>query len=119
MFKEPFRNKNEKEHSDQNNRYWGIVLAGGDGTRLNLFIEKLLGYKKPKQYCTFIGTRSMIKHTLDRAQFLIPKDQLFTIVNEDHSIYVEKEIGDMPKETIIVQPYNRETGAGIPAGSKN
>ena len=113
MFKEPFRNKNEIEQSDQNNRYWGIVLAGGDGTRLNLFIEKLLGYKKPKQYCTFIGTRSMIKHTLDRAQFLIPKNQLFTIVNENHSIYVKKEIGDMPNETIIVQPCNRETGAGI------
>lgn len=113
MYKESFSGINEKKHSDQNNRCWGVVLAGGDGNRLKHFIEKLLGYQKPKQYCTIIGTRSMIKHTVDRAQFLIPKAQLFTIVNENHSVYVKEEIGDMPKESIIVQPYNRETSAGI------
>ena len=46
---------------------WSIVLAGGEGERLKPFVQKWLGRHKPKQYCTFIGTRSMFQHTLDRA----------------------------------------------------
>jgi hypothetical protein len=30
-------------------------------------MQQWLGQHKPKQYCTFIGTRSMLQHTWDRA----------------------------------------------------
>src|SRR6266536_1520629 len=53
-------------------RTWSIVLAGGDGERIRPFVEKWLGYHRPKQYCTFVGTRSMFQHTLDRADMLTP-----------------------------------------------
>jgi mannose-1-phosphate guanylyltransferase len=46
---------------------WSVVLAGGEGERLKPFVRELLGYEKPKQYCTFVGTRSMLQHTLDRS----------------------------------------------------
>jgi mannose-1-phosphate guanylyltransferase len=52
-----------------------MVLAGGDGVRTKEFIRRWLGYEKPKQYCTFVGSRSMFQHTLDRAARLLqPKN---------------------------------------------
>ena len=44
-----------------------VVLAGGDGERLRPLTERWLGHHTPKQYCSFVGTRSMLDHTLDRA----------------------------------------------------
>jgi hypothetical protein len=37
---------------------WSIALAGGDGVRTQEFIRHWLGHEKPKQYCTFVGSRS-------------------------------------------------------------
>ncbi len=39
---------------------WSIVLAGGEGERLRPFVERWLGRHRPKQYCAFVGTRSML-----------------------------------------------------------
>lgn len=45
---------------------WSIILAGGNGERLRPMVQSWLGQPRPKQYCTFLGTRSMLEHTLDR-----------------------------------------------------
>ena len=50
----------------------GLVLAGGEGKRLQPFIRSLGKGTLPKQYINFIGTRSMLEHTLDRAERVIP-----------------------------------------------
>ena len=47
------------------NTLWSIILAGGEGERTRPFIQECLGYSKPKQYCTFVGSRSML-HQLYR-----------------------------------------------------
>ncbi len=36
---------------------WGIVLAGGEGKRLQEFIRKRYGVERPKQYSAIIGKR--------------------------------------------------------------
>ena len=92
---------------------WGIVLAGGEGTRLKQLVQKLYGYHRPKQFCTIIGTRSMVRHTLDRVKILIPHEQIITVITRNHLQYAIEEIFDQPADTIIVQPYARETSAGI------
>ena len=68
----------------QSNGLWSIILAGGDGERTRPFIEQWLGYPKPKQYCTFVGTRSMLQHTLDRADRLGAPDKKVTVVDQIH-----------------------------------
>ena len=50
---------------------WSIILAGGNGERLKPMVQRWLGRHKPKQYCTFIGTRSMFEHTLDRSDRIV------------------------------------------------
>ena len=92
---------------------WGIVLAGGDGNRLKNLVKKQYGYNRPKQYCTFIGTRSLIKHTLCRVLTFIPHEHLFTVITKHHYQYAIEEIGDLLLNTTITQPCARETSAGI------
>ena len=50
---------------------WSIILAGGDGVRTKEFIWQMVGCENPKQYCTFVDSRPMFQHTLDRAARLL------------------------------------------------
>ena len=103
----PRTSRVEREH------IWGIVLAGGEGKRLQPFIQASLGCDRPKQYCAFIQNRSMLRHTLLRAERIIPPEHLLTVVIYPHLPYVREELYDRPSETIIVQPYNLDTAPGI------
>ncbi len=92
---------------------WGIVLAGGEGTRLRNYATQIYGYPRPKQYCTFIGTRSMVQHTVDRLALLIPHDRTMMIANTSHSEFINEEFGEDPKIEVVKQPCMRETSAGL------
>lgn len=92
---------------------WGIILAGGEGRRLQPFIRSHLGSGRPKQYCALLGTRSMLRHTIARAERLIPPQRLLTVVTRHHLSYAREELRDRPSSTVIVQPSNRDTGPGI------
>ncbi len=95
------------------NNLWGIVLAGGDGNRLKTFTRSLYGDNRPKQYCAFIGSRSMVQHTIDRAKILIDQDRIMAIVTEKHLHFVREQIKMLPAKNIIVQPLGRETAPAI------
>lgn len=99
--------------SGQNEHFWGIVLAGGEGQRLQRFIRSRYRSDRPKQYCAFTGTRSMLRHTIDRAERVVAPHRLLIVVNHPHLPYAQEELGDRPSETVIIQPCNRETVAGI------
>jgi len=92
---------------------WGIVLAGGEGKRLQDFIRKRYGVERPKQYSAIIGKRSMLRHTLDRVEKIIPAKQLQIVVNRKHRNYVQEEIKERERKAILVAPENRESAASI------
>ena len=94
-------------------KVWSIVLAGGEGDRLKPLIQSWLGYAKPKQYCTFVGTRSMLQHTLDRADQVVPADQKLTVTARTHwqrgwSRFLQQKSGK-----VLVQPADRGTGTAL------
>lgn len=93
----------------------GIVLAAGEGKRLEPLVRQLRGDSLPKQYVTFIGRRSMLEHTLARAETVIPRDRIFTIVSDEHLNYapVRRQLAGRVSGTVIRQPENKETAAGI------
>ncbi len=101
--------------TDERSVRCGIVLAGGHGRRLRSLITRLRGATLPKQYVNFIGRRSMLEHTFDRVERLIPAERVFTIASRDHLDYPEavRQLANRPTGTVIVQPENKETGPGL------
>ena len=93
----------------------GIILAAGEGKRLQSFIHQFRGDSLPKQYVNFTGTRSMLDQTYLRAESLISKDRLFTVIDPRHLAYPEAyhSLSRRPKGTVVLQPRNKETGPGL------
>lgn len=95
------------------NHRWGLILGGGEGKRLQPFITKLYGVKRAKQFCSIVGTRTMLEHTLHRMKRLIPFRQILTIITGADLKFVSEQLMDQPLNTVIVQPCRRDTALGI------
>ena len=100
-------------HTNAPNRVWSIVLAGGEGECVRPFIQRWLGRPRPKQFCTFVGSRSMLQHTLDRADRLTQPEHKVTVIVRSHSWEIWPQLGNRPTGMVVVEPANRDTGAGI------
>jgi mannose-1-phosphate guanylyltransferase len=92
---------------------WGIVLADGEGQRLKEFVREFAGTEVPKQFCTFIGTRTMLERTVRRARLLIPSERLVVVGTAHHRDYMHHSLGKRPPGTVLFQPVNRDTAPGI------
>jgi mannose-1-phosphate guanylyltransferase len=97
----------------QKSSLWGIVLAGGDGVRLKEFVRERVGTDAPKQFCAFVGTRTMVERTVRRAGMLIPMERLVVIGTAHHSPYMFRSLGNKPPGSVLLQPANRDTAPGI------
>ncbi len=45
---------------------WGVILAGGDGTRLQPLTRLACGDNRPKQFCPLLGGKTLLAHTRRR-----------------------------------------------------
>jgi mannose-1-phosphate guanylyltransferase len=97
----------EGEMSD---RTWVIVLAGGEGTRIQPLIRRCLGFSCPKQYFTFCGKRSMLENTVDRAAQLVGPERVITVIGKGHRRFLKHQ---NIQGTVLEQPSSRGTGAGV------
>lgn len=102
-----------KEQTHRGGDLWSVILAGGEGERLKPMVQRWLGRHKPKQYCTFIGTRSMLEHTLDRADQISEPAQKVTIIARAHRGDAWPQLNGRSAGKVILQPANRGTAAGI------
>ncbi|HSB72054.1 MAG TPA: sugar phosphate nucleotidyltransferase [Candidatus Methylomirabilis sp.] len=92
---------------------WVVVLAGGQGIRLQAFIRQCLGSDRPKQFCRIIGSRSMLRHTWDRAAQVVSPGRIVTIITAGQEPYLEEEWRHGAPGTVLVQPANKETAPGL------
>ena len=99
--------------AEKHDGLWSIVLAGGEGERLRPFVERWLGRHRPKQYCAFVGTRSMLQHTLDRADRLAHPECKVTVVARGHRQAGWATPGGVASGIVVAQPANCDTAAGI------
>jgi mannose-1-phosphate guanylyltransferase len=95
---------------------WALVLAGGDGMRLQALTRKIAGAPIPKQYCRIVGDRSLLEATLARILPLVPRERTLVVVNRNHLELALPQLLDVPPDNILVQPGNRDTGPGIVFG---
>ena len=92
---------------------WAVVLAGGEGVRLRPLVRHLCGDERPKQFSPLLGTRTLLRHTLDRVGLLIPPERSVVVTLQAHARYLDREFGERPRPHIVSQPENRGTAAGI------
>lgn len=92
---------------------WAIVLAGGEGERMRSLTERCLGHHVPKQYCTFVGSRSMLQHTLDRATRLVSPEQIVTVMGRDHGAFFYGHHKPGIPGCVLEQPVGCDTAPGI------
>lgn len=99
---------------NSNNRY-GIILSGGNGMRLRDFVYRRRADYLPKQYLNFIGKRSVLEHTLRRAEKLIPAQRLLIVIAKEHFQFeeVRRQMASRPPECVVIQPKNKDTSPGI------
>lgn len=103
----------EQKSSGQWSEHWAVVLAGGRGTRLENFLRQLLGSGRPEQFSRIVGTRSMLRHTWDRAARVVTRNRILTVVTADQEHYLEEEGRTDVPGTVVVQPADRGTAAGL------
>ncbi len=92
---------------------WAVILAGGEGRRMQNLIVNWLGYAIPKQFCVFVGTRSMLKHTLDRASILVDPDQIVTVIGEGQRRFLAPACRGHVPGWLIEQPKALGTAPAV------
>jgi mannose-1-phosphate guanylyltransferase len=92
---------------------WAIVLAGGEGTRVQSFLAELCGGSGIKQFCTILGNRSMLQQTIKRVETLTSRDRILVSLNSRHRREATEQLLDLPPENLIFQPTNLDTAPGI------
>jgi mannose-1-phosphate guanylyltransferase len=92
---------------------WAVVLAGGDGTRLQPLTQLISGDCRPKQFCPLFGERSLLGHTRDRIAPIIPGDQTLFVLSRTHELYYRTDLEDVPGSQRLIQPANRGTAVAM------
>jgi mannose-1-phosphate guanylyltransferase len=92
---------------------WAVVLAGGDGTRLQSLTLKITGDSRPKQFCPIIGGETLLSQTRARIDSLFNTDRQLFVVTRAHETYYREELRSVDDSGIIAQPLNRGTGIAI------
>jgi mannose-1-phosphate guanylyltransferase len=92
---------------------WAVVLAGGDGTRLQSLTLKISGDSRPKQFCPIVGGETLLSQTRARIDSLFNADRQLFVVTRAHKTYYGEELRDVDESRIIAQPLNRGTGIAV------
>jgi len=92
---------------------WALVLAGGEGSRLQALTMTASGVAVPKQFCSLGGDTSLLQAALRRAQAVAPAERTCAVVADQHRRWWQALPLDIPADNLILQPRNRGTANGI------
>ena len=84
---------------------YGLILAGGKGTRL----YPLSRSSKPKQFLKVINEKSFLQNTVDRVTPLIKKENIYVVTNKDYENKIKDELDNINQDNIFTEPENKET----------
>jgi mannose-1-phosphate guanylyltransferase len=95
------------------NKRWGVILAGGDGTRLRPLTELIAGDDRPKQFCPIIGRKTLLEQTRVRVARVLPGEQTLFVVTRKHERFYRTQLANVPAGQLVVQPKNQGTAPAI------
>jgi len=92
---------------------WALVLAGGEGSRLQALTMTASGVAVPKQFCSLGEGSSLLHGAIRRAQAVAPPERTCAVVADHHRRWWQALPLDIPTTNLIRQPRNRGTATGI------
>src|SRR6478609_1466087 len=90
-----------------------MIMAGGGGTRFWPRSRQ----KKPKQFLTLVGDRTLLQQTLDRIEAMAGGDKAWVITSAAHAGECAHQLPSLPKDNIVGEPMGRDTAACIGLGA--
>jgi len=96
-----------------NSHIYGLILAGGGGTRLWPKSRK----KTPKQFLKLMGEETMFQITLKRFTNFIPIEKIIVVTTKRYAGDIAKQAPDLPKANILLEPDKRDTALAMLTGT--
>src|SRR6516164_4074572 len=90
-----------------------MIMAGGGGTRFWPRSRQ----KKPKQFLTLTGERSLLQQAGDRVESLVSPARTWVITAGVHREEVGRQLPHLPSDRIVGEPCGRDTAACIGLGA--
>src|SRR6266850_1048044 len=97
-----------------NRHCYGLILAGGRGTRFWPRSRK----RSAKQVLNVVGERSLIQATVDRLAPIIAPERLWVLTNDHLRDIVIDQLPEVPKRQILAEPVQRNTAPAIGLAAK-
>jgi mannose-1-phosphate guanylyltransferase len=92
-----------------NPHHYGLILAGGRGTRFWPRSRK----RSAKQVLNVVGDRSLIQATVDRLAPVIPQERLWILTNDHLRDTIVEQLPGIPRQQILAEPAQRNTAPAI------
>ena len=92
-----------------NPHYYGLILAGGRGTRFWPRSRK----RSAKQVLNVVGERSLIQATVDRLAPVIPPERIWVLTNDHLRKVIIGQLPGVPARQILAEPVQRNTAPAI------
>ena len=92
---------------------WAVILAGGDGTRLQSMTRAMTGDNRPKQFVPVIGRSTLLEQTRRRVARSVTPNQTFIVVTQKHRRFYDSLTHEVSSTLLLQQPHNKGTGPAI------
>ena len=90
-----------------------MIMAGGGGTR---FWPRSRA-KRPKQFLSFSGERTLLQSTVDRIAAQVPADRTWVITGDAHRATSIEQLTELPESHIVGEPQGRDTAPCVGLGA--
>jgi mannose-1-phosphate guanylyltransferase len=92
---------------------WGIILAGGEGTRLRSLTRAISGDDRPKQFCPLLNGETLLDRTRRRVALSLEPERTLVVLTRHHEAFYAPLLEDAPAARLLVQPASRGTAPAI------
>jgi len=89
--------------------FHAVILSGGSGERF----WPLSTPKRPKQFLTVFGGKTLLRQAVDRLAGLVPPERIHVITAKSLMAATRRELPEIPKANIVGEPCRRDTGAAV------